>query len=75
MSLLASRAIGNYQTLAIQSRRLAKIFLRTTKGEADVEPLGRQVGAPIFLPCNVAESGQFESVFNAIRATWAGSTP
>ncbi len=49
MSLLASRAIGDYQTLAIQGRRLAKIFLRTTKGEADdraAGPPGRRPDIP-----------------------------
>lgn len=40
------------------------------KAKQYVEPLARQVGAPIFLPCNVAEPGQLEGVFDAIRTTW-----
>ena len=40
------------------------------KARPQVEPLARQVGAPIFLPCNVAEPGQLEGVFEAIRTTW-----
>lgn len=40
------------------------------KAKPYVEPLARQVGAPLFLPCNVAESGQLEHVFDAIRTMW-----
>lgn len=40
------------------------------KAKPYVEPLARQVAAPIFLPCNVAEPGQLESVFDSIRTTW-----
>src|SRR3974377_2104752 len=37
------------------------------KAKPFVEPLARQVSAPIFLPCNVSESGQLEAVFQAIK--------
>lgn len=40
------------------------------KAKPHVEPLARQVKAPIFLPCNVTTPGQLEAVFEAIRETW-----
>ena len=35
-----------------------------------VAPLADRVDAPIFLPCDVARSGELEAVFAAIRDTW-----
>lgn len=35
-----------------------------------VEPLAQQVDAQLFLPCNVAEPGQLEAVFEAIEQKW-----
>lgn len=40
------------------------------KAKPYVEPLARQVGAQIFLPCNVAVAGQLEALFETIKATW-----
>jgi enoyl-[acyl-carrier protein] reductase I len=40
------------------------------KARPFVEPLARQLSAPIFLPCNVSETGQLEAVFDAIRQRW-----
>ena len=40
------------------------------KAKPYVEPLAREVAAPIFLPCNVATAGQLEAVFDAIRTQW-----
>ena len=40
------------------------------KAKPFVEPLARQVSAPIFLPCNVSEPGQLEALFEAIRQQW-----
>jgi len=40
------------------------------KAKPFVEPLARQLSAPIFLPCNVSESGQLEAVFQAIKQLW-----
>lgn len=40
------------------------------KAKGFVEPLARQVEAPMLLPCNVAVPGQLEAVFEAIRKTW-----
>src|SRR3974390_51600 len=37
------------------------------KAKPFVEPLAQQLSAPIFLPCNVSESGQIEAVFQAIK--------
>jgi enoyl-[acyl-carrier protein] reductase I len=35
-----------------------------------VEPLARELEAPIFLPCDVRERVQFEAVFQAIGQSW-----
>ena len=40
------------------------------KARPYVEPLARAVEAPIFLPCNVANAGELEAVFDAIRSSW-----
>jgi enoyl-[acyl-carrier protein] reductase I len=40
------------------------------KARPFVEPLIRQLSAPIFLPCNVSEPGQLEAVFEAIKQLW-----
>ncbi|EIM29415.1 enoyl-ACP reductase FabI [Microvirga lotononidis] len=40
------------------------------KARPYVEPLARELGASIFAPCDVAQSGQLESVFEQIRTTW-----
>ena len=40
------------------------------KAKRFVEPLARQVEAPIFLPCDVTAPGQLEAVFAAINDMW-----
>jgi enoyl-[acyl-carrier protein] reductase I len=40
------------------------------KSRKYVEPLARQLEAPLFLPLDVAQSGQLESVFAAIDQQW-----
>lgn len=40
------------------------------KAKPFVEPLARQVAAPLLLPCNVTVPGQLEAVFAAIQACW-----
>lgn len=40
------------------------------KARPYVEPLAKELGASIFAPCDVAQSGQLESVFEQIRTTW-----
>jgi enoyl-[acyl-carrier protein] reductase I len=40
------------------------------KAKPHVAPLASELGAEIFLPCNVAIPGQLEAVFDAIQATW-----
>lgn len=46
------------------------VTYRDDKAKPHVEPLARKVGAPIFLPCNVATASQLEEVFAAIKDTW-----
>ena len=40
------------------------------KARPHVEPLARQVGAEIFVPCNVSVPGQLEAVFAAVEEKW-----
>jgi enoyl-[acyl-carrier protein] reductase I len=40
------------------------------KARPHVEPLAKELGAPIFLPLDVSVPGQLEAVFDAIRQTW-----
>jgi enoyl-[acyl-carrier protein] reductase I len=40
------------------------------KAKPHVEPLAREVEAPIFLPLDMAVEGQVEAVFDAIGRTW-----
>lgn len=40
------------------------------KAKPHVEPLAAELGAEIFLPCNVAVPGQLEAVFEAITEKW-----
>ncbi|MBS7539842.1 enoyl-ACP reductase FabI [Ancylobacter lacus] len=40
------------------------------KARPHVEPLARELGADIFLPCDVGEAGSLEAVFEAIAARW-----
>ena len=40
------------------------------KAKRFVEPLADDLGASVFAPCDVAQSGQLEAVFEQIRETW-----
>ena len=40
------------------------------KARPHVEPLAKQLQAPIFLPLDVSQPGQLEAVFDAIREKW-----
>ena len=40
------------------------------KAKGFVEPLARQVEAPIFVPCDVTVPGQLEAVFEAVKDEW-----
>jgi enoyl-[acyl-carrier protein] reductase I len=40
------------------------------KAKPYVEPLARELAAPLFLPCDVREPGQLEGVFQAMRDLW-----
>lgn len=40
------------------------------KAKPFVEPLARELDAPLFLPCDVAVPGQLEAVFDAVRERW-----
>lgn len=40
------------------------------KSKPYVEPLADQLGAEIFMPCDVREEGQLEAVFKSVEAKW-----
>ena len=40
------------------------------KAKQHVEPIARELEAPIFLPLDVGKPGELESVFDAIRSKW-----
>jgi enoyl-[acyl-carrier protein] reductase I len=40
------------------------------KAKPHVEPLAREVEAPIFMPMDMGQPGQLEAVFDRIRETW-----
>jgi enoyl-[acyl-carrier protein] reductase I len=46
------------------------ITFRNDKAKPYVEPLARELAAPLFLPCDVCEPGQLEAVFRATEQTW-----
>jgi enoyl-[acyl-carrier protein] reductase I len=46
------------------------ITYATEKSKAHVEPLARELGAPIFMPLDVQRAGELEAVFEAIRKQW-----
>lgn len=48
---------------------LAMTYLND-KAKPFVEPLAREAGTSLFLPCDVAEPGQLEAVFEAIDKEW-----
>ena len=69
--------IANEHSLAWSAARhfhnagaeLALTYLND-KAKPHVEPLARQVAAPILAPCNVSVPGQLEEVFETIRTQW-----
>lgn len=69
--------IANEHSLAWQAARhfhaagaeLAVTYLNE-KAKPFVEPLARELDAPLFLPCDVAIPGQLEAVFDAVRERW-----
>jgi len=69
--------IANEHSLAwsaVQHFRNAGADLAITylndKARPFVEPLAREVGASLFLPCDIGKSGQLEFVFDALAKSW-----
>ena len=65
----ASIAAGCARALRAAGAELALTFLNE-KARPWVEPVAQEVGAPLFLPCDVREPGQLEAVFDRITAEW-----
>ena len=64
-----SLAYGCAHAFRTLGAELAITYLNE-KAKPYVEPLAHDLGAPIFLPCDVAVPGQLEAVFAAIDQTW-----
>ena len=65
-----SIAYGCARAFRRQGAELAITYLND-KARPFVEPLARELEAPIFLPLDVQQEGQLEAVFEEIRETWA----
>ena len=65
----ASIAAGCARAFRAAGAELALTFLNE-KARPWVEPVAEEVGAPLFLPCDVREPGQLEAVFDRITAEW-----
>ena len=65
----ASIAAGCARAFRAAGAELALTFLNE-KARPWVEPMAQEVGAPLFLPCDVREPGQLEAVFDRITAEW-----
>ena len=64
-----SIAFGCARAFRRQGAELAITYLNG-KARPHVEPMARELEAPIFLPLNVQQEGQLEDVFEKIRRTW-----
>ncbi len=64
-----SIAYGCARAFRDAGAELAITYLNA-KAEPYVRPLAEAVNAPIFVPCDVREAGQLESVFETIEKTW-----
>jgi len=65
----ASIAYGCAKAFRAQGAELAVTYLND-KAEPHVRPLAEELGAALFLPCDVREPGQLESVFDKVQAEW-----
>lgn len=65
----ASIAYGCAKAFQSQGADLAVTYLNA-KAEPHVRPLAEELGAALFLPCDVREPGQLEAVFEKIEAEW-----
>lgn len=64
-----SIAYGCAKAFRAMGAHLAVTYLND-KAKSFVEPLANELGASIFLPCDVRAPEQLEAVFNAIKQTW-----
>lgn len=64
-----SIAYGCARAFKTLGAEVAITFLNE-KAKPYVEPLARELGAPIFLPCDVTQERELEAVFEAIRDSW-----
>lgn len=65
----ASIAYGCAKAFRAQGADLAVTYLND-KAEPHVRPLAEELGACLFLPCDVREPGQLEAVFEKMEAEW-----
>src|SRR3954465_6313138 len=66
-----SIAYGCAKVFRALGAELAITYLNE-KAKPYVEPLARDLGAAIIVPCDVGKEGELEAVFNRIAETWGG---
>src|SRR3954452_16221404 len=66
-----SIAYGCAKVFRALGAELAVTYLNE-KAKPYVEPLARDLGAAIIVPCDVGKEGELEAVFNRIAETWGG---
>src|SRR3954451_21273048 len=82
-ALLGSRAlvlgIANEHSIAYGCAKVFRalgaelaITYLNEKAEPYVEPLARDLGAALVVPCDVGKAGELEAVFKSIAETWGG---
>jgi len=64
-----SIAYGCAQAFRALGAEIAVSYLNE-KAKPYVEPLARELDAPIFLPCDVRQPAQLEAVFQAVEQSW-----
>ena len=67
----ASIAWGCARAMRGAGAELALSYLND-KAKPYVEPLAQEIGASIFLPCNVENPGELEALFEAAAKRWGG---
>jgi enoyl-[acyl-carrier protein] reductase I len=65
----SSIAYGCARAFRRLGAELAVTYLNE-KAKRFVEPLAQELGASIFMPCDVSKHGELEAVFEAVRSQW-----
>lgn len=67
----ASIAWGCAKAMYAAGAQVALSYLND-KAKPHVQPLAEEIGAPVFLPCDVEKPGELEALFDAAGKQWGG---